>query len=124
MSNELYNTIARVTDGIYEGIYVFLLFCMFLCTTLCYACRWDVTKYECACWIFVGIAIGGDVFPGSTLSDHVLRFNNIPQVCYCSYIFLLKVCLRFSLCLFGFPSTESGERAVWLLFLLVGIHAA
>ncbi|KVH90172.1 ATP-citrate lyase/succinyl-CoA ligase [Cynara cardunculus var. scolymus] len=45
MSNELYNTIARVTDGIYEGI-----------------------------------AIGGDVFPGSTLSDHVLRFNNIPQI--------------------------------------------
>ncbi|KAK4380118.1 hypothetical protein RND71_001980 [Anisodus tanguticus] len=45
MSNELYNTIARVTGGIYEGI-----------------------------------AIGGDVFPGSTLSDHVLRFNNIPQV--------------------------------------------
>ncbi|KAL8130233.1 hypothetical protein V2J09_019388 [Rumex salicifolius] len=45
MSNELYNTIARVTDGIYEGI-----------------------------------AIGGDVFPGSTLSDHVLRYNNIPQV--------------------------------------------
>ncbi|KAH0676610.1 hypothetical protein KY285_024411 [Solanum tuberosum] len=45
MSDELYNTIARVTDGIYEGI-----------------------------------AIGGDVFPGSTLSDHVLRFNNIPQV--------------------------------------------
>lgn len=29
---------------------------------------------------FVGIAIGGDVFPGSTLSDHVLRYNNIPQV--------------------------------------------
>ncbi|XP_074291872.1 ATP-citrate synthase beta chain protein 1-like isoform X2 [Silene latifolia] len=45
MSNELYNTIAGVTDGIYEGI-----------------------------------AIGRDVFPGSTLSDHVLRFNNIPQV--------------------------------------------
>ncbi|KAL2453865.1 ATP-citrate synthase beta chain protein 2 [Abeliophyllum distichum] len=45
MSNELYNTIARVTNGIFEGI-----------------------------------AIGGDVFPGSTLSDHVLRFNNIPQV--------------------------------------------
>ncbi|MED6138315.1 ATP-citrate synthase beta chain protein 1 [Stylosanthes scabra] len=44
MSNEMYNTIGRVTDGIYEGI-----------------------------------AIGGDVFPGSTLSDHVLRYNNIPQ---------------------------------------------
>ena len=45
MSNELYSAIARVTDGIYEGI-----------------------------------AIGGDVFPGSTLSDHVLHFNNIPQI--------------------------------------------
>ncbi|GBG75748.1 hypothetical protein CBR_g20994 [Chara braunii] len=45
MSNEMYNVLARVTDGIYEGI-----------------------------------AIGGDVFPGSTLSDHVLRFNNIPQI--------------------------------------------
>eukprot|EP00897_Mesotaenium_endlicherianum_P003449 jgi/Mesen1/3131/ME000184S02194 len=30
--------------------------------------------------LYEGIAIGGDVFPGSTLSDHVLRFNNIPQV--------------------------------------------
>lgn len=29
---------------------------------------------------FAGIAIGGDVFPGSTLSDHVLRCNNIPHV--------------------------------------------
>lgn len=45
MSNELYNVLARVTDGLYEGI-----------------------------------AIGGDVYPGSTLSDHVIRFNNIPQV--------------------------------------------
>jgi len=25
MSNELYNTIARVTDGIYEGIYLMVL---------------------------------------------------------------------------------------------------
>ncbi|GKC20853.1 ATP-citrate synthase beta chain protein 2 [Tanacetum coccineum] len=30
--------------------------------------------------IYEGIAIGGDVFPGSTLSDYVLRFNNIPQI--------------------------------------------
>ncbi|KAH9531432.1 hypothetical protein CY35_19G037900 [Sphagnum magellanicum] len=45
MSNEMYNVLARVTDGLYEGI-----------------------------------AIGGDVYPGSTLSDHVLRFNNIPQI--------------------------------------------
>jgi hypothetical protein len=49
MSNEMYNVLARVTDGLYEGI-----------------------------------AIGGDAYPGSTLSDHVLRFNNIPQVrCPC-----------------------------------------
>ena len=27
MSNELYNTIARVTDGIYEGIYISILLC-------------------------------------------------------------------------------------------------
>ena len=33
-----------------------------------------------------GIAIGGDVFPGSTLSDHVLRFNNIPQVKFHFYL--------------------------------------
>lgn len=45
MSNELYNVLARATDGLYEGV-----------------------------------AIGGDVFPGSTLSDHVLRFSNIPQI--------------------------------------------
>jgi succinyl-CoA synthetase alpha subunit len=27
-----------------------------------------------------GIAIGGDAFPGSTLSDHCLRYQHIPQV--------------------------------------------
>ena len=31
----------------------------------------------CPC---AGIAIGGDVFPGSTLSDHCLRYENIPQI--------------------------------------------
>ncbi|PSC69965.1 ATP-citrate synthase beta chain 2 [Micractinium conductrix] len=30
--------------------------------------------------IYEGIAIGGDAFPGSTLSDHCLRYQNIPQV--------------------------------------------
>ncbi|RWR95230.1 ATP-citrate synthase beta chain protein 2 [Cinnamomum micranthum f. kanehirae] len=44
MSNELYNTIARVTDGIYE--------------------RHSNRRRCVSC---------------STLSDHVLRFNNIPQ---------------------------------------------
>ncbi|GMH32501.1 hypothetical protein BSKO_00335 [Bryopsis sp. KO-2023] len=30
--------------------------------------------------VYEGIAIGGDVFPGSTLSDHCLRFENIPEI--------------------------------------------
>ncbi|CAL5222053.1 g4352 [Coccomyxa viridis] len=30
--------------------------------------------------LYEGIAIGGDVFPGSTLSDHCLRYENIPQI--------------------------------------------
>eukprot|EP00798_Chlamydomonas_sp_ICE-L_P001678 gene1678-33073_t len=45
MSNEMYNVLARATDGLFEGI-----------------------------------AIGGDTFPGSTLSDHCLRYENIPQI--------------------------------------------
>ena len=36
-------------------------------------------KRTCACGI-AGIAIGGDVFPGSTLSDHCLRYQNIPEI--------------------------------------------
>nr|AOE43271.1 ATP citrate lyase [Coremiostelium polycephalum] len=30
--------------------------------------------------IYEGIAIGGDAFPGSTLTDHVLRFEKLPEV--------------------------------------------
>ena len=30
--------------------------------------------------VYEGIAIGGDAFPGSTLSDHCLRYQHIPQV--------------------------------------------
>lgn len=30
--------------------------------------------------LFEGIAIGGDAFPGSTLVDHALRFQNIPEI--------------------------------------------
>mmetsp|Transcript_17361 Transcript_17361/g.29726 ORF Transcript_17361/g.29726 Transcript_17361/m.29726 type:complete len:614 (+) Transcript_17361:97-1938(+) len=45
MSNEMYNVLARATDGLFEGI-----------------------------------AIGGDTFPGSTLSDHCLRYQHMPQV--------------------------------------------
>jgi hypothetical protein len=32
---------------------------------------------HCVC---AGIAIGGDTFPGSTLSDHCIRYQNIPQI--------------------------------------------
>lgn len=45
MMNELFNIIARTTDGVKEGI-----------------------------------AIGGDVFPGSTLLDHLLRFEADPDI--------------------------------------------
>jgi hypothetical protein len=57
MSNEMYNVLARVTDGLYEGI-----------------------------------AIGGDVYPGSTLSDHVLRFNPLYSIfCSCHRVFYVLV---------------------------------
>ena len=45
MMNELFNIIARTTNGVKEGI-----------------------------------AIGGDLFPGSTLLDHLLRFEADPQI--------------------------------------------
>ncbi|KAK4522313.1 hypothetical protein GAYE_HPESCF16G0193 [Galdieria yellowstonensis] len=45
LSNEMYNVLARTTDGIFEGI-----------------------------------AIGGDTYPGSTLADHVWRFERIPEI--------------------------------------------
>lgn len=45
LSNEMYNILARTTDGLYEGI-----------------------------------AIGGDAYPGSTLIEHLLRFEDIPEI--------------------------------------------
>ncbi|MBI1968272.1 ATP citrate synthase [Candidatus Woesearchaeota archaeon] len=45
MMNELFNIIARATDGIKEGL-----------------------------------AIGGDLFPGSTLLEHLLRFEQDPEI--------------------------------------------
>ena len=35
---------------------------------------------KCVLHMHAGIAIGGDVFPGSTLSDHCLRYENIPDI--------------------------------------------
>lgn len=51
MSNELYNTIARVTNGIYEGSYLFLLlFGLMLITAFIHA---DLGLYNfCMCWNF------------------------------------------------------------------------
>src|SRR3989344_2371683 len=43
--NEMFNILARTTDGIYEGI-----------------------------------SIGGDTFPGSTLLDHIVRYENNPEI--------------------------------------------
>jgi ATP citrate (pro-S)-lyase len=56
MSNELYNVLARATDGLYEGI-----------------------------------AIGGDSFPGSTLSDHCIRYQVwvVVVVFFCGVAFVL-----------------------------------
>lgn len=45
LSNEMYNVLSRVTDGLYEGI-----------------------------------AVGGDTYAGSGLTDHVLRFQSLDQV--------------------------------------------
>ena len=45
-----------------------------------FSCTLRMDKIWGGLKILLGIAIGGDVFPGSSLSDHVLRFNNIPQV--------------------------------------------
>ncbi len=45
LSNEMYNVLARVTDGLYEGI-----------------------------------AVGGDAYPGTTLTDHVKRFEKLDAV--------------------------------------------
>lgn len=79
MSNELYNSIARVTDGIYEG-WIFIDWALSLLLFMTYVTFCEVKSHLALIMTFIGIAIGGDVFPGSTLSDHVLRFNNIPQV--------------------------------------------
>eukprot|EP00168_Porphyra_purpurea_P015583 TRINITY_DN4821_c0_g1_i1.p1 TRINITY_DN4821_c0_g1~~TRINITY_DN4821_c0_g1_i1.p1 ORF type:complete len:287 (+),score=134.40 TRINITY_DN4821_c0_g1_i1:374-1234(+) len=45
LSNEMYNVLARTTNGLFEGI-----------------------------------AVGGDAYPGTTLADHVRRFEALPQV--------------------------------------------
>jgi hypothetical protein len=44
------------------------------------ACGSPAAPLQLAARAAAGIAIGGDVFPGSTLSDHCLRYENIPQI--------------------------------------------
>lgn len=101
MSNELYSTIARVTDGIYEGT------CIFMIKIDCFGFFCNViqlfvisTKANIADVLVLGIAIGGDVFPGSTLSDHILRLENIPQVMLVPFAFVTNL-------------------VMWLIFLCV-----
>lgn len=65
-------------------------------------------------WNSLGIAIGGDVFPGSTLSDHVLRFNNIPQVNF-AFIYFSSGPVHFCI-LFGGISIL--KFAIWFFDLM------
>lgn len=80
MSNEMYNVVARAADGIYEGAQGGPAcsprpLCRAACLLCCLPCRAPTA----ALLPPAGIAIGGDAFPGSTLSDHCLRYQNIPQ---------------------------------------------
>lgn len=77
MSSEMYNTVARVTDGIYEGE-------SFMQNVKINLPMRKIIETVFVSMLLIGIAIGGDVFPGSTLSYHILRFNNIPQVYHVS----------------------------------------
>lgn len=45
LSNEMYNVLARTTDGLFEGI-----------------------------------AVGGDMYPGTSITDHVRRFESMPEI--------------------------------------------
>jgi hypothetical protein len=84
MSNEMYNVLARAADGIYEGEWALHTWCVWA------GVREDGTCVQTRPSLPrpthlpppppPGIAIGGDAFPGSTLSDHCLRYQHIPQV--------------------------------------------
>ncbi len=100
MSNELYNVLARATDGLFEGA------CLAFGGqragvrqlpggpaarrllqptrgpphTPGGARRTLSVAAGAARRTDAGIAIGGDTFPGSTLCDHCLRYQNIPEV--------------------------------------------
>ncbi|GFZ11490.1 ATP citrate lyase subunit B 2 [Actinidia rufa] len=73
-SDELYNTIAHVTDGVYEGIAIGGN--VFPGSTLSNHGSTSDELYNTIAHvtdgIYEGIAIGGNVFPGSTLSNHVI----------------------------------------------------
>lgn len=116
MSNELYNTIARVTDGIYEGIRVFVMMWITLFRKYYHFFSTIFRKYfgssmsSLCLEIFSGIAIGGDVFPGSTLSDHVLRFNNIPQVVHLSWDIYIFPCSIFKNYFFNMEKKSDDDQ--------------
>lgn len=54
-------------------------FCLALCPFRMMLRRYNVCA-RAADGIYEGVAIGGDAFPGSTLSDHCLRYQQIPQI--------------------------------------------
>lgn len=60
-----------------------------------------------------GIAIGGDAFPGSTLSDHCLRYQHIPQV----RLQVLRMCPVYA-------ERRLGWVGSWLAGLAVPARAA
>lgn len=92
MSNEMYNVLARATDGLFEGARLLRL--LLRAQGPLYCCQGSRAlggvRQSCSqpCFAerclrrWAGIAIGGDSFPGSTLSDHCLRYQNIPQVSF------------------------------------------
>jgi len=41
--------------------------------------------------VFEGIAIGGDRYPGSTFTDHILRFQDDPRYDLFVFLYLTKI---------------------------------
>lgn len=50
-----------------------------VCVSVCLKADREVAAFPSS-FLCAGIAIGGDTFPGSTLCDHCLRFQQIDEV--------------------------------------------
>lgn len=95
LSNECYNVLSRVTDGLCEGVLRICLEHAVISPTPLRAMHvpghcpaslhrepgiFPQRAQRLCCCGHAGIAIGGDVFPGSTLSDHCCRYQNIKDI--------------------------------------------